>query len=366
MLVHTNPTLSLAFFPNETEFKELLFGFGWEPDVLSQPSLLEVLEICENPISIDLVQTSLQNKFNFSSDTSVQLIHHLIEEKLLLTQTNYPWANWCKTSLEWHEKGWSDPHYFHLGTNALTKMDYTSDEKGLADKAMMRQFVEEESPPSAYKTNPSLPLIKLDRHCSWKIDTRSLEDVFLDQVGLQHNSQPWCFDSFSWFTHLAFGQTRTRVLPITGQHVAKTSPSGGSRHPAEVYLFIFEAIDERIPSGVYHYNVRDHGIEMLFEGNFSCFFREHIITHPSRPNFPFKIGIVFSCIFERSMFRYRESRSYRVMHYDLGHLMQNTALLASYLNRGSYRGYSLHDSDVEKLLGVDGISEAVMGFAAIE
>ena len=65
------------------------------------------------------------------------------------------------------------------------------------------------------------------------------------------------------------------------------------------------------------------------------------------------------------MHRYRDSRSYRVMHYDIGHLLQTTAYLSNAISAQYYGGYSLHDSAVEELIGIDGIFESAMAFAAV-
>jgi len=78
-----------------------------------------------------------------------------------------------------------------------------------------------------------------------------------------------------------------------------------------------------------------------------------------------KVVFIYTTIFERSMFRYRESRSYRVMHYDLGHVLQNTSYLARCLNQNCYRGYSLNECAAEKILKLDFLSESAMAVAAL-
>jgi SagB-type dehydrogenase family enzyme len=122
---------------------------------------------------------------------------------------------------------------------------------------------------------------------------------------------------------------------------------------------------EGLDEGLYHYDIRRNGLVTLALGDHGKFVRDHILTHPDRPGFASRVVFVLSSVFERSMYRYRESRSYRVVHYDLGHLLQTTALLASAVGRPSFRGYSFHDRHVDGLLGIDGIHEASMAFAAI-
>ena len=74
---------------------------------------------------------------------------------------------------------------------------------------------------------------------------------------------------------------------------------------------------------------------------------------------------IYSSLFERSMFRYREPRSYRVMHYDLGHLMKNVNLISRAYSRDCYSGPSLPEKLIEELINLDGIRESVMSFSAV-
>ncbi|MDF5808502.1 hypothetical protein P4123_14470 [Pseudomonas aeruginosa] len=52
--------------------------------------------------------------------------------------------------------------------------------------------------------------------------------------------------------------------PLGDVFVRKTSPSGGSLHPVEVYPIVLNV--DGIERGIYHYSVRRHGLERLWTG----------------------------------------------------------------------------------------------------
>jgi len=43
-------------------------------------------------------------------------------------------------------------------------------------------------------------------------------------------------------------------------------PSAGARYPLEIYPIIFSSSD--LEQGIYHYNSRDHSLELILEGNY--------------------------------------------------------------------------------------------------
>ena len=143
----------------------------------------------------------------------------------------------------------------------------------------------------------------------------------------------------------------------------KTCPSGGSRHPTEVYVVAGDV--EAIEQGLYHYSVRRHGLTRIRPGCHLARLREILFVKKDLPGFVPRAIFIYTSVVERSMFRYRESRSYRVVHHDVGHLIQNVSSIASSLGWRWYNGYSFHDDAVEEFLGVDGLTEPAMAYTAV-
>jgi hypothetical protein len=64
--------------------------------------------------------------------------------------------------------------------------------------------------------------------------------------------------------HYTWGAMGTIESPNFGPLLHKTSPSGGARHPGEVYVAALRV--EGLAPGLYHYNIRDHSLELLKKG----------------------------------------------------------------------------------------------------
>ena len=69
--------------------------------------------------------------------------------------------------------------------------------------------------------------------------------------------------------------------------------------------------------------------------------------------------------FERTMWRYRFSRAYRVLLMDAGHLGQTFQLVATGLGLNSFVTAAILDESVEKALGIDRISENALYCGAV-
>src|SRR5262249_55246378 len=62
----------------------------------------------------------------------------------------------------------------------------------------------------------------------------------------------------------AYGMTRTQHLDGVGNIYLRASPAAGGLFPLEIYVLAREV--EGTADGLYHYNVRRHGLELLKTG----------------------------------------------------------------------------------------------------
>ena len=136
-------------------------------------------------------------------------------------------------------------------------------------------------------------------------------------------------------------------------------PSAGSRYPLEVYPIILNS--EGIGSGVYHYYIKRHSLEVLVRNNFrrelrGSFFSDWI----NRSG----ILLFISAVFPRTQAKYGV-RGYRHILTEVGHLTQNLYLVATSLKLGccSIGGYL--DDKLNELLDLDGLEESIIGITAI-
>ena len=147
-----------------------------------------------------------------------------------------------------------------------------------------------------------------------------------------------------------------------GRWVAlKTSPSGGARHSIEAYLIAFDI--DGIENGTYHYCPDSHTLSLLR----SPTGRELMAAFvPNQPGFQHPAGfIVMTSVFERVQWKYQNPHAYRVVLLDAGHLSQTFALVATALGLAPFCSAALDAPAIERHLGIDGISEAVVLAAGV-
>jgi SagB-type dehydrogenase family enzyme len=135
-------------------------------------------------------------------------------------------------------------------------------------------------------------------------------------------------------------------------------PSGGARYPLETYCLISRASQDLKPC-LYHYDVKNHQLVVLNDKNFTQEELAQLATYPFVKDAACMIFLT-SC-FWRSKNKYGE-RSYRFCLIEAGHIGQNIYLLSEALNLKccSLGGMRISDETVERLLGIDGITESLV------
>lgn len=328
--------------------------------LLQDDVLLEILNYSFKSIKENDLIAKIKNYFPLQSEEIKSIIEQLINNNILLDcNLNKKYVSGMD---KWISKGWKHSLLYHLHSNNIKKDNYLKDPKGEEDRLEMIEKVKESKVPDIYKTYNNSPKIKLHKP-SLREYHLSIRGIFEDKVGLDKKRKSISFLDFSHLVYFSIGQTSIKRDLVTGNHISKTSPSGGARHPNENYIFVHDV--ENIKPGLYHYDVKTHSLSLLCQGDYKDFVQNNIIIHKGRPSFTFKVCFIHTLIFERSMHRYRESRSFRAVNHDLGHVMQTIALLASSLDRNSYRGYSLKNSEVENMLGIDGITESAITYSLV-
>src|SRR2546429_6647796 len=149
------------------------------------------------------------------------------------------------------------------------------------------------------------------------------------------------------------GYIQTNVF---GRLPYKTSPSGGARHPGEVYLMAISV--DGLERGMYHYQAREHRLARL-PAKVSP--RLASAYCAGQPYFGAAAALfIMTAVFARTMWKYGRARAYRVVLLETGHLGQTFCLTATRLGLAPFTTAALKDSLIEKHLGIDGISESVL------
>jgi len=135
----------------------------------------------------------------------------------------------------------------------------------------------------------------------------------------------------------------------------RTVPSAGALYPVETYIVVNDV--EGIPQGVYHYNVSEHCLEQIKEGDY----RVTIARAALDQKIAYDANVVFAwtAVLERCKWKYKQ-RAFRYIYLDAGHISQTVAMAAVALGLGSCQIAALYDEEVNELLGVDGNEETAI------
>jgi SagB-type dehydrogenase family enzyme len=143
--------------------------------------------------------------------------------------------------------------------------------------------------------------------------------------------------------------------------VFKTSPSGGGRHPVELYAHVRDILD--LADGWYHYD----GLRHVLEPIGPAWSPDRIVEAAGDQEWVGQAPLVlaYTAVLERTRWRYDTSRAYRVVQMDVGHLSQTAYLVATAMGLGVGFTAALRDELVEQAIGCDAYHEAVLGMTVI-
>ena len=175
------------------------------------------------------------------------------------------------------------------------------------------------------------------------------------------SNQELTLETVSQLLSLVWGVTGYLHSPIFGNLPQKTSPSGGARHPGEVYLMALRV--KGLRAGLYHYHPAHHHLEMI-SANAT---RDKAWLYCARQDYVRNAAALFTmtAVFRRTMWKYHHARAYRVVLLDAGHLCQTFCLVATWLGLAPFCTAALKDTLIEEDLGIDGVRESVLYVAGV-
>lgn len=145
-----------------------------------------------------------------------------------------------------------------------------------------------------------------------------------------------------------------------GRH-RRAQPSGGARFPIEVYPIVFRS-GKDLKSGLYHYNVKAHALDVLWAREFSDEEVGKLFIQPWVRNAA--VAMVMTAVFWRNQNKYGE-RGYRHILLEAGHIGQNMYLVSGALGLKCSALGGTRDEAIEKLIDIDGVTESVVYAFAI-
>ncbi|XVV04616.1 SagB family peptide dehydrogenase [Actinosynnema sp. CA-248983] len=258
----------------------------------------------------------------------------------------------------WRAWGASARH-FHFASRTLADAPYQASDE---HDALLDEKLGNDPAPAPFRSTggPVVPLPRLSKDPSW--GSRGLMDVLLSRrtsrdfgpgrVPLERLGELLAVLGAPSPVRSRIGRTGT---------VFKTSPSGGGRHPVEIYAHV-RGVDG-LPTGWHHYDGLAHALEPLGV----CWTPAEMAEAAGDQVWVGEAPIVlaYTAVLERTRWRYDTSRAYRVVQMDVGHLSQTAYLVATAMGFGIGFTAALRDELVEQALGCDAYHEAVLGMSAL-
>jgi SagB-type dehydrogenase family enzyme len=224
---------------------------------------------------------------------------------------------------------------------------------------MAKAFLAAAPQPPLFKSNPSLPRVALRAPAAPDDEFRRV--LLGRKTHREFSGAPVALDTLASLLHYTWGVIGTIDSPNFGPLLHKTSPSGGARHPGEVYVAALDV--DGLARGLYHYSVQDHALERLRRGPM----RDAVLRQTLGQRHVGAASAVFfmTAVFPRSMYKYRSPRAYRIVTLETGHLAQTFCLVATWLGLAPFTTAAIADTAIERALGVDGVTESILYVAGV-
>ncbi|WP_017688451.1 SagB/ThcOx family dehydrogenase [Paenibacillus sp. PAMC 26794] len=301
----------------------------------------------------------------FSVDLhSLQILVNSLEEKGLLVEPESEMHNWAlQIKKRWSLYGWNEAADYQIASYNYPFVNYGSDGRSL-DIARMEEYSAAE--PDVNRVKPPMEASKILP----VIPTRSALDELtesFDRVWHKEcKEQPLDGERLKILLSTLFGKLRHRKVsaaPNRADLIRKTSPSGGSRHPTEGYVFV-QSVDG-IDPGIYHFSVADQALEQVGPLPDNEVLLKLFSGPIKRAQFQPEALLVMTTYFERNMYRYREPRTFRSIFMDIGHLCVTMETVANSLGLKCQFQHGIDDEQIESLLGIHPLEEGAMFGAAL-
>ncbi|WP_049920998.1 SagB/ThcOx family dehydrogenase [Halopiger djelfimassiliensis] len=323
---------------------------------LSSADLLRGLAELGGGRSRDGIETTLQETLDLSADEAADLFAQLVEAGLLRS------GHRRESRVDaWDANGWQPALEYHEYVRDYQFIDEAVEESEHEDiegmeTEIMQTYRAQEEPPAIYREYDVDERIELPS--PEDADRVSVADALSTSLFGRADPADGTLDerTLSAVLFYAFGETGTLQTEHQGPKLTKPVPSGGARHPTEGYVAVFDGA--ALPAGVYHYSVRDHALERLSD------------TAPEKPllwGIDADPAALIGCssVVERSMWRYREPRTYRVLLHDIGHVLETLRLTARAHGVSTMTGFKFDDDYLEELFGLEHADEPLLAYATL-
>ncbi len=311
-------------------------------------TMLDLMRFFSSPRTIRDALTEFRA---YDSRSVGNAITKLIDAQLLLEHGSTAWHRDRRVESSWGP--WLPEGGFHFMTKDTPYID-----PDMPTREKMR-LLPTMPPPPQFKTGRAHESIRLTPHAVAR-------DAFFETLHARRTHREFSrgavsLEQVSKLLQTTWGVQGYLDAQELGMLPYKTSPSGGARHPGEVYLMALRV--EGLERGMYHYQPNDHRLARL-PGRATA---RRASAYCAGQSYFGKAAALFlmTAVFARTMWKYGRARAYRVVLLETGHLCQTFCLTATRLGLAPFSTAALKDSMIEKDLGIDGITESVLYVAGV-
>lgn len=307
-----------------------------------------VLALCARPRTVHFLLRQLPE---YRYEDAQQLIRELLLLKFL--RPPGPAAALKKLAGQW--KSWNPAAgFFHFSTKDVIYP------KSPAEAAEFWRDLGPKTPmPRPTKRYPRLPTLRLP--VSNSNGSELARVLIARRTWREFADSTVDLERLATVLNLTWGVQKWGHVPGEGDIPLKTSPSGGARHPGEVYVYVRRA--RGLEEGLYHYDSARHALARLPTKSLP---RGITTFLPGQPWYrKAAVLLIMTAVFKRSQWRYNFPRAYRAVLIEAGHLCQTFCLVATSLGLAPFCSMAFPDSEVERFLGIDGVSESALYIAGL-
>ncbi|MBD3689387.1 SagB/ThcOx family dehydrogenase [Nanchangia anserum] len=254
-----------------------------------------------------------------------------------------------ETNARWASRGWGDAFDYLLATWDYPFENYAAGGQARDEERMERY--ESESPdnvrylPAKGELRHQIATVRegLERHIARaEVSEADLLDATLDIASAVTQPVEW------------------RASRTGGaDHMLRVSPSGGARHPAEVYLIALNV--PGLDRGVYHVSVGDAALAWVGEAPSNEDLQKNM-PGAYRLDAEPRVIFVVTLHVARNMYRYREPRTFRTIFLDAGHMGGLIEALCDSRGMTAHGHHGFNDTFVGELLKCGDLTKEVPAY----
>ena len=326
----------------------LLHNFARDSLVEVQPIVLEILDALSAPRALPELCEALPH---FKPAALEGAVRQLADCAAILRSDVPPnsaeatmedWAPWNPAVGLLHS-------WFRLATSQET---HATREQRLRGKALTVPM------PAPIKRYPGAERVPLsDGGDAGELDRTLLER----RTWRRFSDEPIAREQLAKLLRLTWGVQKWAVVREQGNVVLKTSPSGGARHSIEVYLAVRNV--SGLDPGLYHYAADTNELEVIRRFRPGENFEQYLA---GQNYFAGASALLFMApVFARMLWRYRDPKAYRAIHFEAGHLCQTFCLLATRAGLAPFCTAAFDTAAINQQLGLDGVAETAFYLAGV-